>query len=285
MAPELPPFPPALQAAAAAAARKGRSSTELGGASGSGEDPGPAGAGQGGGAGAEDLWQQFTPTVIDEGKCFARVWGAGRGGQCAKRRLEGKDYCGSHCEAQSRVHGDVRGDIPAPKFRQFLAEAAKRAKRQREEKAGSSAGGVAAAGQEVPRAPVGESSGAQATQGRGAGGGVASREEVVARRLRRAGFATPALGTGAGEEGVVSGRGAAGDAGGGVVARGGGRGRAVSGFGEERVDDVQALEELREGEACARQRRRRQEGARGRMVDFGGREMDRNEGGAFSLKR
>ena len=69
------------------------------------------------------------------------------------------------------------------------------------------------------------------------------------------------------------------------MARGGGRGRVVSGFGEERVGDVMALEAQRDGEACARQRRRRQEGARGRMVDSAGHDLDRSEGGAFSLKR
>ena len=82
-----------------------------------------------------------------------------------------------------------------------------------------------------------------------------------------------------------SGCGVAGAAGVGAVARGGGRGRVVSGFGEERVDDVRAMAERRDGEACDRQRQRRQDGARGRMVDFGGRELERNAGGAFSLKR
>ena len=85
--------------------------------------------------------------------------------------------------------------------------------------------------------------------------------------------------------GAESACGAAGAAGVGAVARGGGRGRVVSGFGEERVDDVRVMTERRDGEACDRQRQRREGGARGRMVDFGGRDLARNEGGAFSLRR
>ena len=84
---------------------------------------------------------------------------------------------------------------------------------------------------------------------------------------------------------VGAGRGAAGAAGRGVAARGRGSGRVVSGFGAERVEDVRALEERLDEEACDRQRQRREEGERGRMVDFRGRELERNEGGAFSWRK
>ena len=64
-----------------------------------------------------------------------------------------------------------------------------------------------------------------------------------------------------------------------------GNGRIVSGFGEERVEDVVGLGARREEEALARHRMRAMEGARGRAVDFQGRDLDRGAGGAFSLGR
>ena len=127
-------------------------------------------------------------------------------------------------------------------------------------------------------------------QGQGVAG-VAAIGDGRFKRLRGAGFAVESVeedgaGGGSGEASggeVDSGRGAAGAAGGGVAARGRGGGRVVSGFGAERVEDVRALEERRDEQACDRQKQRREEGARGRMVDLRGRDLERNEGGAFSL--
>ena len=65
----------------------------------------------------------------------------------------------------------------------------------------------------------------------------------------------------------------------------GGRGRVVTGFGEERVEDVEELVARREGEAVARHRERAQEGLRGRAVEFEGQDLDRSAGGAFRLGR
>ena len=71
----------------------------------------------------------------------------------------------------------------------------------------------------------------------------------------------------------------------GGAARGLGRGRVVSGFGEERVEDVRAQAEQRDVEALDRHRHRSEQGERGDVVDFQGRPLDRSDGGAFSLKK
>ena len=67
------------------------------------------------------------------------------------------------------------------------------------------------------------------------------------------------------------------------AARGGPR--IVTGFGEERVDDVVADERRRIDEGARRGRRRNQEGTRGRMVGFDGQELDRSAGSAWHAGR
>ena len=57
--------------------------------------------------------------------------------------------------------------------------------------------------------------------------------------------------------------------------------RIVSGFGGERVEDVVARDQRVEAEALARAARRREDGSRGRMVGFGGEDLDRARGGAW----
>ena len=64
-----------------------------------------------------------------------------------------------------------------------------------------------------------------------------------------------------------------------------GRGRVVTGFGSERVEDVRAQEEERDRESYQRQRDRNEEFAKGRVRDFEGRDLDRSEGSAFSWRR
>ena len=63
-----------------------------------------------------------------------------------------------------------------------------------------------------------------------------------------------------------------------------GRGRVVMGFGSERVEDVRALEEERDREACERQRGRNEDFVRGRARDLGG-DLDRAEGGPSRWRR
>ena len=63
------------------------------------------------------------------------------------------------------------------------------------------------------------------------------------------------------------------------------RGRVVTGFGSERVEDVRAQEEERDRDSYRRQRDRNEEFTRGRVRDFEGRDLDRGEGGAFSWRR
>ena len=293
VAPELPPFPAALVAASAGSGRKRTGEVAAGsdrlGEAGAGQESGAEGAGE-----EAARWKKFTPLVVDSKKCLGRTWNEGKGGQCTKKPGAGADLCSGHaCKVGTdKWLGKVTGEIPAAKLKEF---------EKRFEKA--RAGTVVKAGgsDEVRREPrgsagagggVAEVSGA-GEQGQG-GAGVAASGGGKFKRVRRAGFAVGSVGEdgvpgetrGALGSEVGAGRGAAGAAGRGVAARGRrGGGRVVSGFGAERVEDVRALEERLDDEACDRQRQRREEGERGRMVDFRGQELDRNEGGAFSLRK
>ena len=57
----------------------------------------------------------------------------------------------------------------------------------------------------------------------------------------------------------------------------------VTGFGSERVSDLESFQRGREEEQLERASRRARDGDRGRMVDRQGRDLDRSQGGAFSL--
>ena len=61
--------------------------------------------------------------------------------------------------------------------------------------------------------------------------------------------------------------------------------RIVSGFGAERVEDQALRDQRMEREALLRAARRRAEGARGRMIGFGGGDLDRSQGGAWQAGR
>ena len=70
-------------------------------------------------------WLQFTPSVIDEGKCMARTWKGNEyegqlGGQCGSTCVVGTRFCKRHGEPNGLAHGRVDGDIPDGKFAQFL---------------------------------------------------------------------------------------------------------------------------------------------------------------------
>ena len=66
---------------------------------------------------------------------------------------------------------------------------------------------------------------------------------------------------------------------------GAGGGRIVSGFGAERVVDVAADERRRIAEGARRGDERRETGARGRMTDGTGADLDRSAGGAWHAGR
>ena len=57
----------------------------------------------------------------------------------------------------------------------------------------------------------------------------------------------------------------------------------VTGFGSERVSDLESFQREREEEQLERASRRARDGNRGRMVDREGRDLDRSQGGVFSL--
>ena len=70
-----------------------------------------------------------------------------------------------------------------------------------------------------------------------------------------------------------------------AVQSSGRRGRIVSGFGSERIDDIREDEERVGADARERAARRREEGTRGRMTGFDGGDIDRSAGGAWHLGR
>ena len=79
----------------------------------------------GGVGGGLERWRQFTPETVDASKCMARVWNGGRGGQCRSKCVADSDFCRSHgkqSDAGSLSHGRVDGDIPEPKYEEFVRE-------------------------------------------------------------------------------------------------------------------------------------------------------------------
>ena len=70
-------------------------------------------------ASAEHVWQRFTPTVILDSRCYARLWGTGLGGQCKKAPVSGRLLCKDHDKCSP--HGLVTGAIPYRKLQEFLA--------------------------------------------------------------------------------------------------------------------------------------------------------------------
>ena len=79
----------------------------------------------GGGDVVVERWRQCTPGPIDDfvGKCKARIWNGGAGGQCKSRCVGDSEFCRTHGKQNDSgrlVHGRVDGDIPEPKYREFL---------------------------------------------------------------------------------------------------------------------------------------------------------------------
>merc|ERR1711920_939823 len=68
-------------------------------------------------------WTSFTPE-IQPGRCMARTWNNGQGGQCQSKPKEGSDLCTAHSKGELS-HGRVDGPIPVAKLKRFLACAVK----------------------------------------------------------------------------------------------------------------------------------------------------------------
>ena len=265
-------------------------------------------------------WKRFTPSSVDMSRCLARVWSGGRGGQCANAPLPGEDLCKRHAAkfGKDGCHGKVTGGIPEKKLKEFEKAAEKATARERLCEDGGprkGSGEVRGEGRDAEQgmAEPGARSGnglkrlrragfaAVGSVSQGLAGEVCGVAGNAAEEVNGA-TAAAAAGTGSamacgerenGSEGgrvlvggVVRGRGAGGRGRGRMAAARGssGRGRVVMGFGNERVEDVRALEEDREQESCQRQRERNEQFARGRARDLQG-DLDRADGGAFSWRR
>ena len=67
-----------------------------------------------------DDTELFTPEqVVNTNRCEARVWGAGWGGQCQKKKAPECRFCGMHKGDGGPSHGAVDGPIPANKLKSF----------------------------------------------------------------------------------------------------------------------------------------------------------------------
>ena len=72
----------------------------------------------------EPEWRQYTPRNVDESKCLARIWAGGCGGQCSKAPTV-RQYCKRHAQQENQKgwHGNVQGEIPEEKLREFRKRA------------------------------------------------------------------------------------------------------------------------------------------------------------------
>ena len=90
----------------------------------------------------DDAWKRFTPDLVRRDRCLSRVWNGGRGGQCSRRPIAGKELCQMHggeasFGASELRHGLVTGEMPPRKLMEFIA-----AERKREERSFAEAAGV-----------------------------------------------------------------------------------------------------------------------------------------------
>ena len=65
-----------------------------------------------------EAWRRFTPVDIDQGRCMARVFCGGRGGQCYGKCHGESKLCRQH--ERSTPHGLVTGEIPQERLQWFL---------------------------------------------------------------------------------------------------------------------------------------------------------------------
>ena len=72
----------------------------------------------------EAIRKRFTPEIVDEERCLARVESNGRGGQCCAKRQGGTGFCGRH--AKNQPYGLVTGSIPAEKVEVLLRKERRR---------------------------------------------------------------------------------------------------------------------------------------------------------------
>ena len=72
-----------------------------------------------------ERWRQFTPGPLDMSKCKGRVWNGSEGGQCQSQCVGGSEFCRTHGKQNDSgrlAHGRVDGDIPEPKYEEFVRE-------------------------------------------------------------------------------------------------------------------------------------------------------------------
>ncbi len=187
--------------------------------------------------------RDFTPSIIDDCKCLARVWAGGEGGQCSSKRVPDSRYCKRHSDMHSAFmqnlprgngwHGPVDGEIPASKLAEFRSHRQKASRSRLDVHAGGGCGDLGVADLSLDDAVHTEGARAMSF-------------------LHRQPESAP---------------GPAVD-----------RGRIVSGFGAERVDDVDAQRRTLDAQMAKTASARAKDGSRGRAVDMQGNDLDRGEG-------
>ena len=83
-------------------------------------DAGAGAAHESDAARVERVWRRFSPAPNDivPGRCYARLWGDGKGTQCTRHPKPGCATCTMHSRFQP--HGLVTGPIPPKKLQEFL---------------------------------------------------------------------------------------------------------------------------------------------------------------------
>ena len=240
---------------------------------------------------------------------MARTWGEGQGAQCTRARVASSRLCRMHAKQQGSAAwlGEVDGPIPDAKLKEFQKRGKPRALPDAEPRAGTLQ--EVGDGAHVVGASVGGFSGGCVARLSGAGFGEVARPGsslgagssasagvdggVGRSRLRRSRVAPDAAESSSlpsqdrlaaspaavGLYGVDPAAAAAATPPGVRVSVRGPR--VVSGFGDERVEDVAAAETQRISEGARRGAYRRDEGLRGRMRDMADRDLDRSAGGAW----
>ena len=214
------------------------------------------------------LLEFFTPRFVDPSKCQARLLREGVARQCGGRPVQGLGLCAQHrakgrgkgARLHNSRYGVVTGSLPEAVIPELLEEW------RRLQPSVSVL-------EQGPTLPV------------GSGDRAASAAPVSPRSVR--------VGSTAVHPGVALASASASHPGSygepdtapAVRRRPLTRSRVVTGFGDERIDDVIGDEEQRWAEGARRGNVRRETGTRGRMRDLAGQDLDRSAGSAWHAGR
>ena len=209
----------------------------------------------------------FTPRCVDPSKCQARLLREGVARQCANRPVQGLGLCGQHrakgrgkgARSHTSKYGVVTGPLPEAVIPE-LSEVW----RQLQPAASSL--------QERPTAPVCSAERVASSTALVLPSSVRESRDDVTPGVSPSSVCIPNPGSSLEASPVPAGR-----------RRPLARSRIVTGFGSERIEDVIGDEEQRWADGARRGNIRREAGARGRMRDLAGHDLDRSAGSAWHV--